>query len=130
MKKYIFSNKGQAIVETAMILPVILLILLGIIEFGRIFSTYSVITNASREGARYAAANTDDSTVRSKVDTMLSGLNTTSVSVVISPSFSSRTHGQQVSVQVDYNLELITPLISSIVPNPLKLTSRTMMRVE
>jgi len=46
------NNRGQAIVELAILLPVLLLILLGILEFGRIFSTYITITHASREGAR------------------------------------------------------------------------------
>ncbi|MEQ8198647.1 MAG: TadE family protein, partial [Clostridiaceae bacterium] len=38
-------------VETALVLPIIILIVFGIIEFGRILNTYIVLTNASREGA-------------------------------------------------------------------------------
>jgi hypothetical protein len=44
---------GQGLVEFAIILPVLLLLLLGMIEFGLILYNQHVITNASREGARY-----------------------------------------------------------------------------
>ncbi len=49
------KEKGQSLVELAIILPLLLLILLGIIDFGRVFYSYVTITNASREGARYGA---------------------------------------------------------------------------
>lgn len=47
---------GQGIVEFALALPVILLLVLGIIEFGRLTITYIAISSASREAARYGAA--------------------------------------------------------------------------
>ncbi len=48
--------RAQGIVEFALALPVILLIILGIMEFGRLLLFYSAITSASREGARYGSA--------------------------------------------------------------------------
>jgi len=48
-------EKGQSLVELAIILPFLLMILLGIIDFGRVFYAYVTITNASREGARYGS---------------------------------------------------------------------------
>jgi hypothetical protein len=53
--KLLFSRKGVAAVEFALILPLLLVILFGIIEFGAILYNQSVITNASRDAARYAA---------------------------------------------------------------------------
>lgn len=49
------KEKGQGLVELAIILPLLLIILLGIIDFGRVFYAYVTVTNASREGARYGA---------------------------------------------------------------------------
>ena len=46
-------EEGQGLVEFAIILPMLLLLLLGMIEFGLILYNQHVITNASREGARY-----------------------------------------------------------------------------
>ena len=45
-------QKGAEIVEFALVLPLLLLILFGIMEFGIVFFDKAIITNASREGAR------------------------------------------------------------------------------
>ena len=46
------SDEGAQLVEFALVLPLLLLIVLGIVEFGFMFQRYEVITNAAREGAR------------------------------------------------------------------------------
>jgi len=48
------SESGAELIEFAIALPVLLLIGLGIIDFGLLFQRYEVITNAAREGARVA----------------------------------------------------------------------------
>jgi Flp pilus assembly protein TadG len=48
------SERGQAIVELALTLPLLLLIVLGIFDFGLMFQRFEVVTNAAREGARVA----------------------------------------------------------------------------
>lgn len=47
---------GQALVEFALLLPILLLLVLGVIEFGRIFLLYTEASNAAREAARYGVA--------------------------------------------------------------------------
>ena len=49
-------TKGQGIVEFAIVLPILLLVVFGLIEFGRLLFFYTVVNNASREGARYGIA--------------------------------------------------------------------------
>ena len=46
------DESGQALVEFALILPIFLLLLLGIVEFARAWNIYEVLTDAAREGAR------------------------------------------------------------------------------
>lgn len=48
------SERGQAIIEMALTLPLLLLVVLGIFDFGFMFQKYEVVTNAAREGARVA----------------------------------------------------------------------------
>src|SRR5438477_6494222 len=55
MQQQKHSDYGQAIVEFALVLPVLLLIVLGIIQFGRYYNNNETITNATRAGARVAA---------------------------------------------------------------------------
>src|SRR6059036_3152136 len=52
--KRLKSARGAALLETALTLPIILLISVGIFEFGRAYQTWQVLTNAAREGARVA----------------------------------------------------------------------------
>lgn len=49
------KEKGAVAVEMAIVLPLLLLILLGIIEFGRVLNVQVSLTQAAREGARHAA---------------------------------------------------------------------------
>lgn len=50
------SEGAQGMVEFALILPILLLVILGIVEFGRMLFFYSSVTSASREAARYGSA--------------------------------------------------------------------------
>jgi len=46
------GERGQAIVELALTLPLLLLVVLGVFDFGLMFERFEVVTNAAREGAR------------------------------------------------------------------------------
>jgi Flp pilus assembly protein TadG len=48
------GERGQAIIELALTLPLLLLVLLGIFDFGLMFQRFEIVTNAAREGARVA----------------------------------------------------------------------------
>jgi PKD repeat protein len=55
-------SRGQSLVEFAIVLPVMLFLLLIVVDFGRIFASYIEISNASREGAAYAAGTPGNAT--------------------------------------------------------------------
>lgn len=55
MKSFLKNENGQAVVEFAIVLPILLIILCGIIDFGWILSAQLATNNCAREGARYAA---------------------------------------------------------------------------
>ena len=124
------KSKGQAIVEMAFILPILLLILMGIIEFGRIFNTYLLLTNASREGARVASVGGMDSDVINSIGNVTPTLNQTSLKITIDPLEGARSRGLPVTVTTTYNVQLICPIVNVILPNPFPLASQTTMRTE
>jgi Flp pilus assembly protein TadG len=56
------SERGAALVEFAIVLPVLLLLVFGIIDLGRLLYTYNNLTSAVREGARLAAVQSNPTT--------------------------------------------------------------------
>lgn len=130
VKKLISSRRGQALVETALVLPILILLLMGIVEFGRILNAYLIITNASREGARYAAIHNTDSYIEGVISGLTTTLDQSKITVIVSPSYSERASGSATAVTINYSVDIITPLMSSIIPNPYPISSQTVMRVE
>ena len=66
------GERGAALVETAFVLPIMLLVCVGILEFGRAYQTWQVVTNAAREGARVAILpDYADASVTARVKTYL-----------------------------------------------------------
>ncbi|MDR6505367.1 TadE/TadG family type IV pilus assembly protein [Arthrobacter oryzae] len=57
------KDRGAVAVEMAIVLPVLLLLLIGIMEFGRAFNVQVSLTQAAREGARHAAIHYDDASL-------------------------------------------------------------------
>ena len=55
LRSYASEDEGQNLVEFALLLPLLMYILLGIMQFGLIFAAYVTMNNAAREGARWAS---------------------------------------------------------------------------
>lgn len=71
-------DRGAAAVEFGLLLPVILLVVLGAIDFGRMYNAQITLTQAAREGARYAALGITSPTPASRTLTAaapLTGIN-------------------------------------------------------
>jgi Flp pilus assembly protein TadG len=63
------GERGNAVIELALTLPLLLLVVLGIFDFGLMFQRYEVVTNAAREGARVGVLpgySTDDAAARAR----------------------------------------------------------------
>ncbi|BCV23450.1 TadE/TadG family type IV pilus assembly protein [Gelria sp. Kuro-4] len=126
------SQRGQSLVELALTLPVIILVLFGILEFGRISYSYIVITHAAREGARAGAVGKTDAEIVATIreTAPLPNADTNLHITKLEPSESARTSGLPLTVEVAYDVELVTPLFDKLLPNPFTLKSRVTMRIE
>src|SRR3954470_19442008 len=72
MRRLLGNERGTALIETAMTLPLLLIVSAGIFEFGRAFQTWQVLTNPGREGARRAVLpNATDADVKARVQSYL-----------------------------------------------------------
>jgi len=77
------SIRGQGLVEFALVLPVFLLLLIGVTEFGRAWMTRNILTGASREAVRIAAVQGNTASARSRANNILSSAGISGASVNI-----------------------------------------------
>lgn len=124
------KKKGQSLVEFAIILPILVLIIFGIIEFGLLMNSYIVIQSASREGARIGIVGGTDEDILDSVYTAASNLDINRINVNINPNEGSRKPGDTLTVQVEYDYDILMPVISNLLGDSIRLRAKTSMRVE
>jgi Flp pilus assembly protein TadG len=94
-------QRGAAAVELAILLPVVLLIIGGIVDFGRFFFTKIELTNAAREGARAAVVTgTPIAGITSRVTAAVPGINPTNLSIGAGACASNATTNVTVAVSM------------------------------
>ena len=103
------SDAGQALVEFALVLPIMLLMLFALVDFGRGFYSWLVVTNAVREGARVGAVQGTEADIKQKVVTTASGLDMSRLdAAVVNGAQGAR--GSTVTVDVTYHFQFVTPI--------------------
>ena len=115
MLRQLRRERGQDLIEFALVLPILALLMFGIIEFGIVMFSYNTIGDAAREGARYGSVHcpswsttcnlTDISRAAKKLTT---GLNPANLTVTPSPPA-----GGTIRVVVQYQVPLITFIVGS-----------------
>lgn len=106
---------GQDYVEFAVIVPILMLIIMGLVDFGRVFNAWLVITHGAREGARVAAVGYDDDAVRDRVDQVTANF---APYITIDPPMvdgTRTTAGNPVTVTVSTSVTLLSRWIAVIV---------------
>jgi Flp pilus assembly protein TadG len=127
-------QRGQALLEFALLLPFFLILILSIVDFGWALRSWITVTNSAREGARLAAVGaTCDDIKQRAVDTSADLLTVGDVSVTNCQG----EPGDDVSVTVSYDYSWITPLVPMLstfmggaLPSTLTMTSTSDMRLE
>jgi Flp pilus assembly protein TadG len=100
-------------VEFAMVLPVLVLLLFGIIEFTRAYNAKTTMTHAAREGARTLALRGSVSDAQARVRASSPSLNQNNLTITTIPASGTCTSGQTVSVVVSYQMRYSIPMFRS-----------------
>ena len=129
-RKLIRDKRGQALVELALVVPVLLTLVLGIVEFGRVFSVYMTIQHAAREGVRLGILGATDAEIIGRVQANSATLDLGKMSVNVSPGASLRTPGTIMTVSVAYNFAVVVPIINTLVGSTIPIATTVSMRVE
>lgn len=117
------DEAGSAVVEFALVLPLVLVLLFGIVEVAVIARSEIQLVHATREGAREAAASPDTARAASAVRSALGGLASNARISVSRPA----TVGQKATVNVSLPYRVATPIFGGFT---VTLTSTASMRVE
>lgn len=137
-------QRGQALVEFSLVIPIFLLLLVGLFDLGRAVFSYNTLTNAAREGARMAIVNQDVPTIieRAQRQSALVELNDPSVSVAFyqmkadgTPDLSDPCNlvavGCLAIVSFQATYEPITPIIANLVfGSGVTMTAKSVLSVE
>jgi Flp pilus assembly protein TadG len=124
------NERGQALVEFAIVVVIFVMLLSGLIDISRIAATWVVMSNATREGARLGALGYNDADIIQSIESALSDLDLTRVTVDIDPGVAGRSRGTPLQVSVDYAIDLLMPITAVVLPNPMPIRTSTVMRVE
>jgi Flp pilus assembly protein TadG len=127
------DERGASAVEFAILLPVLMLILFGIIEFGMVMYSREVLTNASREGARAGIVQQipkpTAGQIQSVVTNYLSNTGINSANVTINVTGAGGVFPNDLIVSLSYPYQFFAPGIIGL-GNSITLTTRTVMRHE
>lgn len=124
------SEAGQAMVEFALVLPLLVVFLCAIIDFGWIFYHQIAINNACREGARYAAIHyvqEDQTTLLANTSQYVNDSAADIPSLVISLTYDAP---QSLTVTVQKDVPVLTGITSLVLGPDVNLTASSTMRIE
>jgi Flp pilus assembly protein TadG len=141
------SQRGTALIEAALTIPLLLILSVVIFEFGRAFETWQIMTNAAREGARVAVlpGSTETMVISRVQDYLRVGLSDTEAAnatiglndqtISLSADGSMTAAGSQVVVSLPFQFMVLNPVAQLVVNGstlgqPITLTTSAVMRNE
>src|SRR5207244_11316430 len=119
------NERGSAVVEFALVLPLVLVMSLAIVQIGLLVEDQSLVGGAARAGAREASVNADDEQVRQAVASAAVGLDGTKLGVTIAREGGA---GSAVTVTVDYQAPVDIPLVTWLFPGSVNLRGTDVRR--
>lgn len=119
------SAKGQSLIEFALVLGVLILMLMGIFDFGRAIYAYNVIANCAREGARMGIVDpTNTDAIVEAAKSRAIALDAGELTVTV-----TQPESNVIQVEVTYNFYAVTPLITQLFGGGDCLTLRSIARM-
>ena len=130
------EDRGSTAVEFALLLPALMTLLIGVLEGGRVLNAWVVLSNETREAARYGVAGVrdGDTNLITEVNSYAQGrigqtLDTTNLTVTTTVTPPSATDSGAVTVQTSYSVAMVTPLMNSIM-GTVPISTQATMRAE
>jgi Flp pilus assembly pilin Flp len=107
------KEHGAVAVEMAVLLPLLLLILIGTMEFGRVFNVQNSLTQAAREGARHGAINYDKATLDVEGTALAAAPSLSGLGVAVAHNADACAPGQNIEVTTTIALPSMSGFLDS-----------------
>lgn len=131
MRRFLRSERGQTMVETAIVLPIVVFMLVAMVDAGRVFHAWLVVTNSAREGARAGAARQDWPTMTARIEASMNGWVCGPDAICTNPNTNVQgASGTPVDVRVSRDVTLLSPLIAALWGNTVTVTGDATMQLE
>ena len=140
MKRFIHllarDKKGQSLTEFALVSLVLLILFVGIVQFGLIFNAQVKITSAAREGVRWASLGKDAGVVRGEVYNLIKNtpcLNVNGGDIILGPLDEgeySPVLGEEVYVHIPATVTIIVPFLGRAVGDEFGINAKASMRYQ
>lgn len=125
MFKWLRREEGQSYLETALVLPILILLVMGVLDIGRAFNAYVVVMNAAREGARYGIAhsgNVDGVKARVLQETTDTAITVDLADITVAYP-NGQAPGNPIQVTVTHNFQVIAALVLGLDTIPVAATA-------
>jgi Flp pilus assembly protein TadG len=140
------ARSGRTAVEAVIVLNVLVVLILGVYDHGRLIMVKQLADNAAREGARVAVVSTDPSTgvtaaqIQATTTGFLAGQTVNNLAVQVYQAdgttganvgaWNAAPFGSNIAVQVDFDYVPLVPVNFGIMPSVLHVTAKSVMRCE
>ena len=124
------EEKGQSIVEFVLVIPILLLLLIGIVDIGRLTFVYSSLHFTGQESVRVAGLGGTDEKITERAYDSFFGGDPTELNIISSLLPDERKSGEYITITLEYPYTPLTPFVSSLFSDPINLSVDSTIRIE
>ena len=137
MNRRLRTDKGAALLEFALILPLLVMLLLGVVDFAYLFAQNLDVRHGAREGARLVAvnyqpnpANSGASQTTDIVNEVMARMDASALTTVTLEACGTGTVGDGAKADVTVQGQTLTGVLDWAIPNPITLSSHVEIKIE
>jgi Flp pilus assembly protein TadG len=130
IRRFRKDQQGQSLTEFALVAPLLLLLVFGILDMGRFFYGYLNLQMAAQETVRLGGLGKSDSELRTFAMSYLRITDPAKLTMTVSPTDAIRDSGDYVTVTLQTPYRFVTPVASELLTNVTEISAHSTIRVE
>lgn len=124
------DERGQSIVEFALIIPLLMLMLVGVFDIGRMLYSYTGLHFTAQESVRLGGFGSSDEEIIDFAKSHFKTGDPDKLVINVTPNESGRKSGEYVTVTLSYPIKPFTPFASQIFSETIQVTADSTIRIE